>query len=199
MPSQTDVLNDALSQIGATVITGIDDGSINANHCKRMYPALLDDLLRSHHWNFAMRRAVLVADAAAPLFEFAFSYTLPTDSLKIVEYNGASLDTTNLSLFESTTVSRYKIEGRKLLTNDGEVKIVYVARVTDPNVWDSLFYQVVAGWLASKLASAITKDARMARDLLQNTLSLLLPMALAVDGQEGTVEPFRADDLLRGR
>ncbi len=53
MPSETNLLNDALSQIGASLITGIDEGSINANHCQLFYPSLRDDLLRSAHWRFA--------------------------------------------------------------------------------------------------------------------------------------------------
>lgn len=199
MPSETDLLNDALSMIGAKEITSIDDGSINANHCKRLYPNLRDSVLRSHHWNFAMKRVELAQDATAPAFEFAFAYTLPPDCLKVVEYNGANLDTSSLSLFEAAAADRYKIEQRKLLTNDGSVKIVYIQRVTDPNLWDSLFYQMLSTWLASKLAMPISKDVRMSSGLLDQVIKLMLPLATAVDGQEGSVEPYRSDSLTRGR
>jgi len=90
MPSEVDVCNDALSQIGASVITALDDGSVNANHCTRLYPQLRKGLLRSHHWNFAEDRIELAQDATAPAFEFSFSYTLPANLLKIKEYNGAT-------------------------------------------------------------------------------------------------------------
>lgn len=200
MPSETDCLNDALGQIGAARINAIDDGSPNANHCQTFYPSLRDSLLRSHHWNFAMQREALAQDAEAPAFEFAFSYTLPANLLKITEYNGAAPDTSTLALFEGIRLarSRYKIEGRKLLTNDGEVKIVFIARITDPNVWDGMFYQCVATSLASKLASAIPKDAKKAKEKLEEAL-LLWDQATAVDGQEGTVTPIRSDSLLWGR
>lgn len=199
MPSETDCLNDALSQIGASPITAIDDGTVNANHCKRLYPALRDSLLRTHHWNFAMARIELAQDATPPLFEFAFSYTLPDDLLKVVEFNGAALDTSSLALFGSKEAEYYKIEGRQLLTNNGNVQIVYLRRVTDPNLWDAIFYQVVATWLASKLASAITKDERKAQALLKDAMLLLLPMAMAVDGQEGSIVPLASDSLTWGR
>jgi len=199
MPSETDLLNDALCQIGASRITGIDEGSINANHCLTFYPKLRDDLLRTAHWRFAAAREELVQDVEKPLFEFAFQYSLPLDFLKIREYNGASLDTTNLALFERATVRRYEIEGRKLVTNDAEAKIVFTKRITDPNIFDSLFYQTLTTWLASKLANGITKDTKRALDLLRKALEVLLPMALNVDGQEGSVEPYIADELQRGR
>ncbi len=199
MPSETDLLNDALCQIGATRITGIDEGSINANHCQLFYPSLRDDLLRAAHWRFATARVELVQDVAKPLFEFAFQYSLPPDFLKIREYNGASLDTTNLALFERATVRRYEIEGRKLVTNDAEAKIVFTQRITDPNIFDSLFYQTLTTWLASKLSNAITKDTNRSLALLTKAIQVLLPMALNVDGQEGSVEPYVADELQRGR
>ena len=197
MPSETDLLNDSLGQIGASRITAIDDGSINANHCQTFYPPLRDSYLRSHNWKFAKKRVELAQDATAPPFEFAFSYTTPADALKIIEYNGASLDTSNLALFEAATISRWKIEQRKLLTNDGEVKIVYIARITDPNVWDGMFYQGLAAALASKLAMAITKDAKKSDSLL-NQATFFFSSAMGAD-QEGSVEPFIVDHLLWGR
>lgn len=200
MPSETDLLNGALGLVGASRITEIGDGSTNANHCQAFYGPLRDSLMRAHHWNFAIKRAELAQDEAAPAFEFSYQYTLPTDPwcLKVIEYNGASLDTTNLSLFEAATLSRYKIEGRKLLTNDGEVKIVFLARITNPDEWDALFYQMVQTWLASYLASAIPKDLKKSALLLEQAQGMW-SMATAVDGQEGSVEPFRCDTLLRGR
>lgn len=192
------VLNDALGQIGAARITAIDDGSTNANWCETFYPSLRRALLRSHHWNFAECRVELAQDAAVPAFEFAFAYTLPPKLLKVKEYNGENLDTTKTGEFPPP-ISRYKIEGRRLFTNDGTVKIVYIEDVTDPVIWDALFYQVLTTQLASKLAAAILKDHNKAKELMSVAVTILLPLALAVDGQEGTVKPFYVDDLLWGR
>lgn len=199
MPSETDLLNESLSQIGAARISAIDDGSINANYCQMLYPALLDSILRMHHWNFATGRVVLEADATAPLFEFTYSYPLPQDFLKIREYNGADTSVDTTWWWDGRRVQRYVIEGRALLSNEAEVKIVYTKRITDPNIWDALFYQVVVTWLAGKLANAIPKDTKKSASLIQEAVSLLLPMAVGVDGQEGTVIPFQVDDLTWGR
>lgn len=202
MPSETDLLNDALGQIGATPINGIDDGTVNANHCQRFYPALRDGLLRSAHWNFAMKRVELAQEATVPAFEYAYSYALPADCLKIVEYNGATPSTgtgTDLTLLEARKQGRWKVEARKLLTNDGTVKIVYIGQITDPNIWDGLFYQMVSTWLAAKLANAITKDGRTASALLRQAVDILLPMAAAVDGQEGSIDKLQSTDLIEVR
>jgi len=203
MPSEADLINDALTQIGANTIIGIDDGTTNANHAKRLYPTLRDDLQRLVHWRFNCARIELAQDATPPLFEFAFQYTLPPDLLKIREFNGAFISTTAISLFHGVghhlEQERYKIEGRKLLTNMGEAKIVYSRRELDPTVFDPMFYQLLATWLGSKLAMAITKDTTKSTEMLKQALEVLMPMAVAVDGQEGSVSPYIADELIRGR
>lgn len=199
MASETDFLNDALGQIGAQRIDGIDDGSSNANQCLTFYAPLRRAMLRAHHWNFAEDRAILVQDVAAPKFEFAYAYSLAADVLKVKEYNGTNLTNIPQGVYERWVITRFKIEGRKLFTNDSVVALVYVKDVTDPNLWDPLFYQAASAWLASKLASAIQKDAKMSMTLLNQATNMLLPLAVAVDGQEMTVEPFISDSLTRGR
>lgn len=203
MASETDLLNDALSQCGATPITAIDDGSINANHCQRFYPPLRDALLRMHHWNFALKWVQLAQDVTPPVAEFAYAYTLPADCLKVVNYGGSATAISSLSLIFPDSgirvVTRYKVQGRKLVSNDGTVYIQYLRRVTNPDEWDAGFYQAVSTWLASKLAMAITKDIRLSTGLLAQARDILLPLATAVDGQEGSIEPYVVDDLLWGR
>lgn len=201
MPSETDFLNDAIGQIGGVIITAMDDGSPNANWCKTFYVPLRQAALRMHHWNFAEARVELAQEAAAPAFEFAFSYALPASCLKVKEYN-SNLVAVDVALDPSyyyTVAGRFKIEGRKLLSNDGAVKIVYVSDVDNPNLWDPLFYQALATWLASKLALAINRDSARSQKLETSALGNLLPLAASIDGQEMTVLPYQVNDLLWGR
>jgi len=203
MADETDLLNDALSQFGGSSITSISDGSINANHCLRFYPPLRRSLLRVHHWNFALKWVQLAQDVTPPVAMWAYAYTLPPDCLKVVNYGGSATATSSLSLIFPDSgirvVTRYKIEGRKLVSNDGTVYIQYLRDVTNPDEWDGLFYQVMSAWLASKLCLAITKDIKLSTGLLGQARDVLLPLATAVDGQEGSVEPYVVDDLLWGR
>ena len=203
MADETDLLNDALSQFGGAAITAISDGSINAKHCQRLYPQLRDALLRMHHWNFALKWVQLAQDVTPPVAQFAYSYTLPPDCLKVINYGGSATAVSSLSLIFPDSgvriVTRYKIEGRTLVSNDGVVYIQYIRQVTNPDEWDGLFYQVVSTWLASKLCMAIAKDVRLSTGLLSQARDILLPLATAADGQEGSIEPYVVDDLLWGR
>ena len=199
MAAETDFLNFALGKIGADRITNIDDGTENANHCLTIWPALRKGILRSHNWNFAEERAKLALNATPPPFEYAFSYALPSDALKLKEYNATTVNVYNFDIPGIWVWKYFKIEGRNLYTNDGAVLIVYVKDVPDPNLWDALFYQAAAAWFASELALAITKDTKMSASLLQTALGVLMPMALSADGQEGPIVPIQVPDLLWGR
>lgn len=201
--SETDLCNDALGQIGSDPIVSLSDGSVKARRCLVFYPQLRDGLLRGYKWNFALTR-VQLAQQTGPLFDYAYRYALPADCLRVWEYNGAGVTVSGTPIsYSDYPTSRYlplyKIEGRSLLSNDSQAYIVYGRRVLNPAEWDPLFYQVVATWLAGKLASAIPKMDSKAAQLIQYASTTLLSLALAADGQEGSSEPIQQDTLTWGR
>ena len=57
------ICNSALIKIGASKIAALSDTNKRAILCNEQYPKLRDDLLRSHPWNFAIKRKVLSADS----------------------------------------------------------------------------------------------------------------------------------------
>lgn len=199
MSAEGDFLSGALGRIGAARITNINDGTVPANWCKSYYPSLRKALLRSNFWNFAEARSALIASETSPAFEWAYAYPLPPDFLRVKEYNGNLINLSSVAVdpsYWTTWAGRYKIEGTQLLSNESEVKLLYIKDVDNPLLWDSLFYQVMECLLASKLADAIKHDAAKAQALRAEALTLWNPLALAVDGQEGTVIPYTATDLL---
>jgi hypothetical protein len=200
---ETEFLNDALSQVGATIIGSMDDGTINANYCKTFWPALRRSILRQHHWNFAQRQIQLAQALATPpfdpkpVYEFDFRYALPEKYIKIVEFQGTDLRTIPDDLLP-TWKGWYRIQGLFLMTNDAPVFITYVSDEENMTIWDPMAYQGACAWMASKLASAIPKDTNLAVKKMEEA-NQLIGMATAMDGQEGTVLPFISDQLLWGR
>jgi hypothetical protein len=200
---ETEFLNDALSQVGATTIGSMDDGTPNANYCKMFWPALRKAILRQHHWNFAQRQVELALALASPpfdpkpVYEFDFRYALPDKYIKIVEFQGTDLRMVPDDLLP-TWKGWYRILSLFLLTNDQPVFITYVHDEENMTIWDGMAYQGAASWLASKLAGAIPKDASLAAKKLEESHHLL-GMATSIDGQEGTVLPYVSDHLLWGR
>lgn len=198
--SETDLFNDALGMVGADPIRSVDDGTRSAKKCLNFYTKLRQGLLRSAKWNFAELRVELPVLATPPAFEYSYAFQLPAKCLRVWEYNGVGVTTTGYYIGDTTRYRPvYKIEGRTLVSNDSRALIVCTQDINNPEIWDPLFYQVVVTWMASKLAASIPKNIDLSTKLLSQATQILMPFALAADGQEGSTEPFIADSLTWGR
>jgi hypothetical protein len=141
------ICNRALQKLGADRITSLNEDSRNARSCNAAYESIRDSELRTHPWLFAIRRAELAADSEAPLGDdYDYQYTLPTDCLRILKpKNEAYLD--------------WQIEGRNILSNEtAPLTLRYIARITDPNVFDVEFVEAVAARLAAELCEELTQS-----------------------------------------
>ena len=83
--SETAIANSALAKIGAKSILSLDDDSREARLMKQQFAPLRDMLLRSHPWNFAIKRLELAASSTAPIFGFDNRFVLPVDYLRVLE------------------------------------------------------------------------------------------------------------------
>lgn len=154
--SQTviDCCNSALQRTGAATILSLSDNSPEARACSVAYDSNRRDEIRKHPWNFAIARAVLAPDSTAPLFDYNYQFTLPSDCLRVLRSSDYDLD--------------WKIEGRKILTNNDTVLYVrYLADITDATQWDATFYNVVAGALAIDICEKLTQSNTKKQMLVQ--------------------------------
>lgn len=58
--TELEICNAALSRLGAPSISSLSDVDKKAQTCSLMYPRTRDNLLRSHPWNFALKRVELL-------------------------------------------------------------------------------------------------------------------------------------------
>lgn len=147
MASVTSICNRALQKLGAERIVDIGENSSNARACNALYSELRDAELRSHPWNFAIKRDQLAAEALAPIFGKAYSFQLPSDFLYLREDDINSLS------------KDWIIEGKKILTDEGgPLNIRYNAQVTDANQMDPLFREALATIMALEMCEEITQS-----------------------------------------
>lgn len=182
------ICNSALAKIGAARIVALTEGSKNANVCAEQYDKLRDDLLRGHTWNFAIRRAKLARLAEAPAFGFARAYQLPADWLRTVAVQDDPDEASG-----ARQPLRYRIEGRRLLSDAGAVYLRYVARVTDPNAMPPDFREALAALLGRELAVPLAQSVNL-QQVLDEQFRRRLRRARSVDA----VEDF-PDDRPPGR
>ena len=170
MASIVGICNGALNQLGATTILSLSEDSKNARLCNSRYTQVRDALFRSHPWNCLQKRVQIAADTTAPAWGFNYAYTLPADCLrllKILDYD-----------------SNYKVEGRKILSNTSSMKILYVARVTDPNEYDELLRETLSASLGADIAFGVTSNNQTASNMY-NLFKEKLRDARFVDSTEG--------------
>ena len=174
MASVVGICNSALTKLGATRIIQMTEGSKNANLCNEQYDKVKDDLLRSHVWNFAVRRTKLAQLAETPTFGFDYVYQLPSDFIRLVSVHPDDSGRCGMP---------YKIEGKKLLTDVSDVYLRYVYEVTDPNEMDALFRETLAWSMALDLAIPITQSSTT-REQMKDGLRSQISRAKSVDAIE---------------
>jgi len=170
MASIVGICNGALNQLGATTILSLTEDSKNARLCNSRFTQVRDALFRTHPWNCLQKRIQIAADSTAPAWGFKFAYTLPADCLrllKILDYD-----------------SNYKVEGRKVLSNTETMKILYVARVIDPNEYDELLRETLSASLSADIAFAVTSNNTTSQNMYQ-LYQEKLKDARFVDSTEG--------------
>jgi len=197
MPSVVDICNEAMDLLGAATITSLTENSKEARLCNRRYETVRDAVLRAHPWNSAITRTTLPQDSDAPAFGFTYQYTLPTNPycLRVLSFWNSNVDS-EIAAYDSQVM--YKIEGRKILSNEGTCKITYVARVTDTEQFDPLLSNTIAHRLASETAYAITGSNSVAQQMFQLYESRLRE-ARSMDAMEGMPDKIISDDYINIR
>lgn len=184
--TSTSICNSALVKIGAERITSLTDtDSVAAILCNEQFEKIRDEVLRAHPWNFALDRASLsqVADYEDPLDEWSYKYALPSTCLRVLRTGDNA---------------EFKIEGRYLLSNESDVAILYIKKITDYSVYDPMALEALSLRIAVDLAYAITKSAPLAKSLM-DSYRMILSEARSVDGQEGDGESHIITDFTYSR
>jgi hypothetical protein len=191
--SETDVVNLALAKLGHPQIADLDDPSAESVTAAALWATCRDACLRSHPWNFAIRRAEIPAEAVAPTWGFERRYLLPADPwcLRALELQdegrGRVLD------------AEWAVEGREILTNLGSpIFLRYVARIVTVELWDPLFIEAVSDRLASDLAEPIIKSTE-AQERFLRRYEKRVAEARSMDGMEGTPPVIEDLELLAVR
>ena len=172
MTSAVDIANSALNNIGASTINSLTEDSVAARIVNQRYVFVRDAVFRSHPWNCLVRRASLAQNSTAPTWGYTYAYNLPTDPycLRVLRLEKLDLD--------------YKVEGRTIVSDEQTMKIKFIARVTDPNEYDTLLVESIAARLAADICYGITNS----NALVANMVALYeskLKEARFVDATEG--------------
>jgi hypothetical protein len=154
--SKIDVASQALARLGEPAISSFEEDSDTAEKVNQLYEPTILQLLSSFDWSFAMRRKVLVVDAAGtPINEWTRAFLMPTLRTDRV---GKPFSVFNSTQIGAPQVFDYEIQDRWLFTNYTKVVIEYIHR-TPESQWPGYFHTLAIEAIASTLALPITENA----------------------------------------
>lgn len=184
--SPVKICNLALSLLNQNPVTNIDNPTTDPEFlCKQHYPQQRRATLRSHPWNFAIKRIEIAKNATAPIFGFNTAYDLPQDFIRYLTRHSQLGEPVPSSFAEGTD---YQIENGQLLTdgsltNDGTLRMRYIFDQENLLKWDPLAVDLLVLNLALKLAPNFKSSPRATQNI-KDQLRELKAEAKAIDGQE---------------
>lgn len=186
MASFVEITSNALRLLGDDPITSLTEDSERARLVNALYEEVRDEVTRAAMWNCAKDRQVLASLATTPAFGWSFYHQLPSTCLRVVDVLSGDIRV------------EHEIEGRKLMTDESSVNLIFLKKITDPNDMDSLFIGAYTAKLAAELAEPITGSRSLAEQMWQ-LYERKVREARTIDSQEGTVSNLDIQQLVDAR
>jgi len=144
--SNVGIANLALQKLGSPKrLESLTQDAPNARTLTACFESVRRAELRRYTWGFSIKRASIAADGDQTVWGSLNRFSIPNDYLRLIrdDESGFALD--------------WHLEGLFIVTADSApLDIKYVADITDPNYYDSLFVEAFASKLAYQTCKEIT-------------------------------------------
>lgn len=182
--SEVSICNSAIAKIGGQRLVSLDDANERARLFKEQYPKIRDELLVSHPWSFATKRAAPAGVVLPPNSLYEYKFQLPLDCLRVIDVAGKT--------------SVWSTEDGFLLADHPDPVIKYIAQVTDVSKFPPAFSEVLAAKLAADTCYSLVQSVTLRQQLIAE-YEKALRLARSYNAQEASSERVYADDWLRAR
>jgi hypothetical protein len=184
--------NQALCRIGASRINTFDYAASEeipkeAELCLLWWDQVVDEVLCAHPWNCAITRADISASQSAGAdWGYTYKYQLPVNPkcLRVLEMEDSDTE--------------WRVEGGYLYTDETEVCIMYVARITNPALFTPLLAKAIYSRLAQVLLPALTENVTLG-DVLENEYRNTMSEARGTDAMESSIRELDTTTWLDAR
>ena len=203
MSARINIVNIALTWLGANQITSLDDEAPEAKIMKANYDIARDATLEAADWSFAIKRWLPAKDLTSPVAGAANRYLIPSDIIRVVRVGRpsddiwGSYDVGNVS--DNRTIDRapqvdYRVESGYIITNEDAISCKGVRRVEDEGIYSNLFAHAFAAHLAMLTAYSITESSDKF-NAMSALYQLKIRAAKSHDGLQGTSRRLRSRSL----
>lgn len=161
--TEVQICNESLGKIGEPVITDLAGTDVRSKACNLNYHSCRQMLLSGHIWQFATVQAELNRSLTPPLFNWAYSYDLPSNFLKTSDI--------------WPEMARYEIgAGNVIHTNISNGYIRYIADIVDPILFTKDFKEALVYKLALAMHPSLV-DKITGYQVLQKEALLMIRQA----------------------
>jgi hypothetical protein len=156
MTTETDIANMALALMDEAPITSLEDNNKAARLAKLHYETCREAELMLHSWQFAIRTEEITGtDIDSENYSgLHWEYDTPADMLRL-------LPLTYDNELSGIPISWEQRDGKLYSDQSSPRSIRYIANLTDPDDWNSLFIEALAAAIAIKVAYALTHKTSM--------------------------------------
>jgi hypothetical protein len=180
--SKTEILNKALTLVGAAPVVNIDDDTNNARILSRVYEISLRSILSECKWNFATKRQLLTVSADTMDWYDSgetIVYQKPIDMIRIFGTNDRD--------------SAWREEGDYIVSDTSGLGVRYVYYLDVPSKYPSYFIDAFIDKLCSEIAYAIVNSASLGQLYVEKYEKISLPRAMSCNSQTGTQQSIQDD------
>lgn len=173
--SITDICNEAIGDVPAHPITGLDDKRKEGRECARFISGCVSELIAYHDWDFVERRVALAEVANTREGEWLRAFKLPNQIISPIRLIPDYSATANLAVSTGQTTEQVAgpvvvtpilyYRGTRLATEPIEYEIAdgilytdlptpileYSTDALEPSKWTPLFAQAVIALLSSRI------------------------------------------------
>jgi len=197
MASKTEIINLALTHLGAKVISSITESTEVARRAAVVYDPARDECLRSCDWAFATQIVALAEIANETVTGWDYLYAYPSNCLRVRKVINSATSLTEeppkfRELLSPTTSA-------KALASDLEsASAEFTYKVTDTTLYDSAFVSAFSYLLAAKLAQTLTGNTQLAGQMM-NIYMALVSDARRLNSTEDNDKPHTSSPYLDAR
>lgn len=158
--TEVKICSEALGKCGEPPITDLAGTDVRSKACNLHYNSIRSTLLTSHIWQFATVTAQLERSLTPPLYNWAYSYELPSNFLKTSDI--------------WPEMARYEIgAGNVIYTNITDGYIRYIADMVDPVLFTKDFREALIYKLALALHPALVDKVSSYQVLQKEALVMI--------------------------
>jgi len=197
--TKEEIINLALTRIGESPVTSLDEGSTAARTAELLYDASRRAILRDFDWSFATKSVLLnpVDTDEAPAV-----FAVPSDCLRVLRvYDKAKFNTKYANtkspefhgMWESASDSSaqysrcakewFKVQGDKLFTYARTPLCFYIRDEEDAGLFDAKFAEALSYKLAGELAMPVRQSESLTASML-NAYQNVVATAATESGNE---------------